>query len=659
MARAFATELTLVEDCEDQTGWAGFTHSGGGAGADSLLTNPPPPEGTNFIGGTVSGNNASKGIRYDNGATIDMTGKLLVMWVRAEQTYTLQTKSAGGVYLMLSGSNENNWAEWWVDGTDTYDGGWKRYILDCSGSPSDTGGTFDITAVQHFGAGVTLNAAPGTILSDNILISDISYGSPANVGYYVYGGGSGSPTSWEDLYQEDLSSGYGFLTKSKGVYFLASRVVFGKSTGSPVAGSPTYFTDNAGTQVVFEKRDYTLLSGSPRDCFNYNDFYEILLEGSPNAQTYVNIGNIVGTGDNRQGVQGGGIRTEDSSVTWSWDSQTNATGIAECKIYGLDMGGATGGVKLQGSPLNNKIISCGFINCGEIDPGTTANGAEILNVAVIDPTDINGSPNYGMIFNQNHNTKSVSFITSQVPSRQYMTHLDDGSPSYGITFDAIKFFGTYPATSGSPIYHGITTGAGSPTITISATNDADPLAAKFQTDSGEVSVTQSATLSIEGVWKGSEIRLYETGTITEVAGIENSGSPQVAGYASDGTFNAGSNQFNSTAYSFISTDVGNQIEITSGLMNGNIYKITAVGSPGSPYATVSPAFIGSPGSPAISWSRIDPTFDYTYNAAAAVNVDIVVHNLNYDYYRITNYDLPSSNSSLLVEQQADRYYSNP
>lgn len=52
---------------------------------------------------------------------------------------------------------------------------------------------------------------------------------------------------------------------------------------------------------------------------------------------------------------------------------------------------------------------------------------------------------------------------------------------------------------------------------------------------------------------------------------------------------------------------------------------------------------------------VDPAYSYT----SAQPVDIVVHNINYNYWRINNYSLASSDSSLPISQVYDRNYRNP
>jgi hypothetical protein len=52
---------------------------------------------------------------------------------------------------------------------------------------------------------------------------------------------------------------------------------------------------------------------------------------------------------------------------------------------------------------------------------------------------------------------------------------------------------------------------------------------------------------------------------------------------------------------------------------------------------------------------VDPAYSYT----SAQAVDIVVHSVDYKYFRINNFSLPSSDSSLPIAQVFDRNYSNP
>jgi len=53
------------------------------------------------------------------------------------------------------------------------------------------------------------------------------------------------------------------------------------------------------------------------------------------------------------------------------------------------------------------------------------------------------------------------------------------------------------------------------------------------------------------------------------------------------------------------------------------------------------------------------TLIYEYNYTSGTYVDVVVHNINYIYYRLEHYLLLSVNSTLPIQQEIDRFYNNP
>lgn len=52
-------------------------------------------------------------------------------------------------------------------------------------------------------------------------------------------------------------------------------------------------------------------------------------------------------------------------------------------------------------------------------------------------------------------------------------------------------------------------------------------------------------------------------------------------------------------------------------------------------------------------------FEFTYNYVASTYVDVVVLHLDYEYYRVNNYLLASTATSLPIAQRKDRWYDNP
>jgi hypothetical protein len=53
------------------------------------------------------------------------------------------------------------------------------------------------------------------------------------------------------------------------------------------------------------------------------------------------------------------------------------------------------------------------------------------------------------------------------------------------------------------------------------------------------------------------------------------------------------------------------------------------------------------------------TGSFTFQADATDFVDIVIHNIEYEYLKIENYDVPGTDTSIPIQQQFDRNYNNP
>jgi hypothetical protein len=58
-------------------------------------------------------------------------------------------------------------------------------------------------------------------------------------------------------------------------------------------------------------------------------------------------------------------------------------------------------------------------------------------------------------------------------------------------------------------------------------------------------------------------------------------------------------------------------------------------------------------------SNVSGTFSYSYDYAPGATVDIIVHSLGYEYYRLDNIPLTTSGVSIPISQRIDRNYSNP
>jgi len=424
---------------------------------------------------------------FGSGSEVDFTttaNKHFWGWVNATVIALLSTKANGGLYVIAaSDAAGDDWSKWYVEGSDTLQGKWERIVQDMSKASSEDAATAaTMTSVRWIGFGIKSN---GTARLDNLFVDRCDYGQAAlqasndAVGDVNIG--------WQDYFDEDdlLANKYGIIDKRGSIFYLRGGITIGDAAQS---GTVT-FDDDTGAVVEFEDPTYDAGSGNVSR-IDAATLYAISAEGAATQNTSVTFGNVVGTGDDRQGVQGGTIQT--AGPTWDLDLATDIADLSSVDLYGLAIVGAAGGISLDDGNKTS-VISCTFINCGEVTPGSTNSGAEILNCAFIDPSST-GS-NYALQWpNTTHNLKNLSFITSGTPTTQNMIHLTQ-SADYSTSFDGIIFFGSYAS---STIRHGENTGTNADvTINSVAGSGSNPVQAEFNnTASGTVTVVNTVTLKV-------------------------------------------------------------------------------------------------------------------------------------------------------------------
>jgi hypothetical protein len=433
----------------------------------------------------VSGTNRDEGMWWDfgSGNEVDFTttaNKHFWAWVLMTTLGLVKTQALGGIYIIAaSDASGANWSKWWVEGSDTLDGSWKRIVMDMSKTRSEAAATpCTMTAVRWIGIGTKTN---GTSRLDNFFVDRCDYGQAALQGYNDAVGGV--TADWEDYFAEDdLSANkYGIIGKHGAHYFVRGGITFGDA-----AQLGTFTFDTAvGGMIEFENPTYDAGSG-PVSRIDSANLYIISAEGTATQATTITFGDVVGSGDDRQGIRGGVIRT--AGPSWKLDFAADIADLVSVSLYGLIVVGAGAGILLDDGN-KTAVISCTFVNCGEIDPGTTNNGAEILSVTIIDPD------NYGLKWsNTTHKIKRVSFITSGTPTTQNMVHFTQ-SADYSTDFDGIIYYGSYAS---STIRHGENTGTNADVIiNVVAGSGSNPVESEFNnTASGTVTVSASYPVTV-------------------------------------------------------------------------------------------------------------------------------------------------------------------
>src|SRR3990167_2982362 len=509
MSLIFTTGMTMDQNmnAEAATNWAVARIAGSGAAPSSSLDASIYKEGAASMAAKIANINTDAVLIYDYytdhaNAVLNLNtlNRHILLWVLCTSVSAIRTLQNGGMYVLLQSSTEigtaapTKYAKFYIGGNDTYKGGWLAILIDPTKIPSIAAGGWvtstDLAITRRIGVGIyTLGSIP-TIKAENLYIDAIRYGKPL---YTMKGDGS-TVADWPDFLAHSESDANGLIQDLGGVYSLSCGVQIGDSAQS----ATTTFLTNINRQVIFKKHTYYY--GGIIDVVDYLNVYVIQGDGALGYKTSITFGSVVGSGDSRQGILGGAILSPDiTNITWRMNFQTNKTKLSAIKLYGLIMSGAKGGILLDNDSgaTETDLISCQFINCGEIDPGITGNGATMLSCFLIDP--LGGTlANRGLILYSSHNIKKINCITSGTPTTQHMIRLPS-SGTYSVAFNAIIFYGDY--LSGT-LWHGeASTANATITLSLTAGSGSNPDVAEFEETAANITIDTGVSVNLKMIVK--------------------------------------------------------------------------------------------------------------------------------------------------------------
>jgi hypothetical protein len=222
-----------------------------------------------FVEGTASNSyyttTSRDGLLYDAGAAQNWSDNVFYIWFQCQVAGLLESRLNGGVTVRFCGATVTDWFEVYVDGNDTYSGGWKMLVVDierardiavnATESPQlgGTGGTPPATTAIRYVGVTTITSATMPRKVDNTFMDAcwrLPKGSP---GIIVQGHSApGVPYNWDDIEfagsNSDASKAWGMISKENGVFFLNAPIQFGNK-GSPVT-SPANDHDFEDSNVV-------------------------------------------------------------------------------------------------------------------------------------------------------------------------------------------------------------------------------------------------------------------------------------------------------------------------------------------------------------------------------------------------------------------------
>lgn len=389
------------------TDLAAFSAAGGDSlfnytyvATDWTLSNVTPSSDTDYM---VEGNNCLSAKLSKSGTTVmtadfilsaaslDLTNKNIYMWFLCLTPALLESKANGGMRIRIMDSS-NNWGEWYIDGYDTYPGGWQCYCINTATAFQNKSATSPtISLTKKVGFGVRQQSGAN---KTNFFWDAWRYGT----GLTLTLGDSSTPGTIEDFYTTDNASKYGVVRKFKGVYLVqgggsTTRALTIGSTGS----AATYFSDSTGAVVVFlDNPAYVAPTGATGGVLYDNAATPAVLispnglkiVGNASANTEVYLTSTVFKAENKRyryyvtvsdtnvtKFTFSGVSFQDSdtitgqayNANQSW---TNCT-FARCNRFEPSTGTVTGctfssapGRALLISSASHNVTSCTFQSCG-------------------------------------------------------------------------------------------------------------------------------------------------------------------------------------------------------------------------------------------------------------------------------------------------------
>lgn len=404
MALAWNTGLTDISTAENTTGWSGFNDSTGGS--------PTPQQEADFVKQAsfavsvkISGTGLNRGVWFDvgSGNEIDftVTGRHFYGWVNFTTVNNLFTRANGGLYIKAaSDASGNNWSKWYIDGNDTYTGDFKMAVLDLNKTPSITAATAaTISSIRWIGFGVNQT---GSAKAENLIVDAMRYGQAA---LQPYSDAVGNQTvDWQSFFDEDDSTNnkYGIVDKRGTIFYLRGGITFGDAAQS----GTTTFDDATNAVVEFEAPTY--YNGSAVvSAIDAANLYIISAEGASTQNTDVIFGDKVGTGADRQGLNGGVLRS--AGPKFGIDFETDSLDINDMQMFGMTVKGA-GNCKFQFTNNNAEVVSTSFVNCDEVQ----INSVDFVNNTIIAPV-----PDRGLEFPTGSTPSGVNFVAGSTADQVF------------------------------------------------------------------------------------------------------------------------------------------------------------------------------------------------------------------------------------------------
>jgi hypothetical protein len=440
---------------------------------------------------------------YNNTTTgLFTSGDHAYLLVNCGVVSLLDTKVNGGLTVRATGATATDWAEFELFGSDewptTFDGGWAQIVVDIDellANPTNTNGTPPTVGnIQRFGVTyITATVMPR--MTDNIWVGGFKR-LPANTPGLIIEGRDSGTTDWA------------FGTVAAVAAVQLSATLKPGPAGSFVCRTPIQIGINDTSTHAFTETNPLLLWDFQEVMLD--GFYKLNALGNSGGTTNITFGVKTGTGADATGSQGGAIQA--SSTGARWDIDFNDPNIDGVNFYGASL--VHGGDFLL-DDIANSFISTLYIDC----TSALVDNSEQLRVSSIDANSADAAA--FMTVDDLSDIANSTFNFSDGHAIEI-----DVAGTY--TFSGNIFAGAFGGTPGSNLTPSsgsndamiLNSSGGLVTINIAGGGDTPSIR---NTAVSTTQVNNDVTLTFVGAVNNSEIRVYTTGTQTELgAGIEDS-----------------------------------------------------------------------------------------------------------------------------------------
>lgn len=449
MVATITTDFTNLTTCDSDDGNWSVTKVGGGGTPGPAWDTGVYLQGSAATGVKVSNQKVFLWYNYITGLNFQPSGgnenQYLYVWVNCLVSGLIVNRAGGGLSICL-GQDTSNYYEWYMEGSDTYAGGWIRLVLDPSNTPASTfAGSPSLTSVDYIA--ITADARPNTLRFDNLMVDRIDVGTKI----VAYGT---SDNVWQDMIdadEGDSNNKYGIISTKNDIINVNGQVELGDTS---VSGSLLYEVDRI---IVWENPTY--YNGSAEASSVAPGFATLSIKGNTQNATRVEHGVIVGSGDTAKGRNGCTFISTEQPFRVDLDSLD----VEYIKTYGCKFSGVDAGLTMSSgiNGLNHEFIGNTVDQSGQAELGRVKTRGCIFSGVVA--SGIGDPGNSAVLWNENIDIKNCSFIANTDTSSDphAIEHTIIGSYDYT---DMIFSGNDYDIEFSSPV---------SGTLTINAT-DSDP-----------------------------------------------------------------------------------------------------------------------------------------------------------------------------------------